>query len=90
MITFKMKEKKLFWNAVNVLNDHGGWRAIVHYCDELFADDVNGLDVSECWQCGTEYHYNNVCVMCETYNNPQDRRRHEKFLADIARIEKGG
>jgi len=74
-----MKDKKLFWTAVNLLNDRGGWRAILQYCDELYADGVKDLEVTECTNCGSEYHYHNVCVMCETYNTPADRRRHEQW-----------
>ena len=72
-----MKDKKLFWTAVHLLNERGGFQAIVYYCDELYADGVQALTKEDCDKCGTEYHFNGQCVMCETYNTPDDRRRIE-------------
>ena len=52
-----MTDKKLFWTAVNLLNDVRGFTAIVDYCDELYADGVQGLTKEDCDKCGEEYHF---------------------------------
>ena len=70
-----MTDKKLFWTAVNLLNDLRPFTAVVDYCDELYADSVQGLTKEDCDKCGEEYHFHGQCVMCETYNNPYDRNR---------------
>jgi ribosomal protein L37E len=74
-----MTDKKLFWTAVNLLNDIRGFTAVVDYCDELYADGVQGLTKEDCDKCGEEYHFHGQCVMCETYNTPEDRRRHNQW-----------
>lgn len=91
-----MTDKKLFWTAVNLLNDVRGFTAIVDYCDELYADGVQGLTKEDCDKCGEEYHFHGQCVMCETYNTPADRLRTERWenehkihQVDASDIEKG-
>ena len=78
-----MTDKKLFWTAVNLLNDLGGFQSIVDYCDELYADGVQSLTKEACGKCGEEYFFHGQCVMCETYNTPADRERHQRFQNNI-------
>lgn len=76
-----MKDKKLFWYAVHTLNDYGTHIAIEQYCAELKAEVVEGLVMEYCEKCNIpQYHYDEQCVMCETYNRPEDIYKRNQLI----------
>ena len=74
-----MSTKKTFWNAVHFLNDCGGHLTLDDFCAHLHADGVPEIALEYCEKCKAhQYKLCGVCVMCETYNRPDELKKQQK------------